>query len=407
MYPPEAHPACRAGVSDDVEIPWLHLRPDARRAFAIPLALALTASLGFLPDAASAATAASASGRGGPRRRPDPVVRRQHQAGPRHDRVGRAGDRRRPAARRHRLRPDRRDRRPLGEPRRSPPRCATVRGVQSAGATRTAPLTARGDHRRGRGAGDHRRRRRQGRRPRPRAGQEPLEPHQWDLPAIRADKAARINPGSKQGHRRRHRHRRRRHPPGPQRQLLRRAVRQLRGRQGRHQPRAPGGRTTADALPRHARRGEIAAARNGDRRGRCRPGREGRRHQGGRSRHPACSTRRAWSAPSSSPPTTASRSPTTATTSTPGCYNCTDDPDQRAIVDAVNRAAQYAQQQGRAQRRLGGQLQPRPGLPRDRRTPPAPTTPPRSPGPSTRTSASTSRPSCRVSSPSPRPASRS
>ncbi|MFJ2779439.1 MULTISPECIES: S8 family serine peptidase [unclassified Kitasatospora] len=75
-------------------------------------------------------------------------------------------------------------------------RLRAVRGVESAGTTRTAPLSAAGTTdegavrylseaeaaRIGKASGD---------------GAEPLEAEQWDLRAIGADKAARINPGSR------------------------------------------------------------------------------------------------------------------------------------------------------------------------------------------------------------------
>ncbi|MBD0669454.1 S8 family peptidase [Streptomyces sp. CBMA156] len=75
-------------------------------------------------------------------------------------------------------------------------RLRAVRGVQSAGATRTAPLSAAGTTDQGpvrhlsaagaagigKASGD---------------GTEPLEAEQWDLRAIGADEAARINPGSR------------------------------------------------------------------------------------------------------------------------------------------------------------------------------------------------------------------
>ncbi|MEU5026787.1 S8 family serine peptidase [Streptomyces milbemycinicus] len=73
-----------------------------------------------------------------------------------------------------------------------------VRGVQSAGATRTAPLTPAATTEVGRPE----------KVPAPRtssataakalaAGQEPLESLQWDIPAIKADQAAKVNPGSR------------------------------------------------------------------------------------------------------------------------------------------------------------------------------------------------------------------
>ncbi|MEI5099826.1 S8 family serine peptidase [Streptomyces sp. PmtG] len=76
-----------------------------------------------------------------------------------------------------------------------------VRGVQSAGATRTAPLTAAGTTVEGaptflskEKAKSAQRKVSSGAAP----AQEPLEGDQWDLRAIGADKAAQINPGSKQ-----------------------------------------------------------------------------------------------------------------------------------------------------------------------------------------------------------------
>ncbi|MFD0208874.1 S8 family serine peptidase [Streptomyces hirsutus] len=73
-----------------------------------------------------------------------------------------------------------------------------VRGVQSAGATRTAPLVPAGTT--DEGAADYvtaeeaaRTRAVSARTP----GSEPLEADQWDLRAIGADKAAQINPGSR------------------------------------------------------------------------------------------------------------------------------------------------------------------------------------------------------------------
>ncbi|MBA4859816.1 S8 family serine peptidase [Streptomyces sp. PSKA54] len=70
-----------------------------------------------------------------------------------------------------------------------------VRGVQSAGATRTAPLTAAGTTEAGApqyiSAADAAKAQAAD------ADAEPLEAEQWDLRAIGADKAAKINPGSK------------------------------------------------------------------------------------------------------------------------------------------------------------------------------------------------------------------
>ncbi|MGW1022761.1 S8 family peptidase [Streptomyces sp. NPDC002577] len=72
-----------------------------------------------------------------------------------------------------------------------------VRGVQSAGATRTAPLTAAGTTEAG--APQYISAAQAAKAEAQAAGSdaEPLEAEQWDLRAIGADKAAKINPGSK------------------------------------------------------------------------------------------------------------------------------------------------------------------------------------------------------------------
>ncbi|MFD4659846.1 S8 family serine peptidase [Kitasatospora sp. NPDC058444] len=80
-------------------------------------------------------------------------------------------------------------------------RMRAVRGVQSAGATRTAPLSAVGTTDRGAvrylsgagaGAAANAAKASDGGSP----GAEPLEAEQWDLRAIGADRAAEVNPGS-------------------------------------------------------------------------------------------------------------------------------------------------------------------------------------------------------------------
>ncbi|MFG2883038.1 S8 family serine peptidase [Streptomyces sp. NPDC048297] len=174
-----------------------HLRSRRRLALAVPVVLSLTASLGFLPMAASAAatpaatpavTAARAAD--GPglayvvnTRTDDRTITSVRQAITRnggtvvasYDRIG--------VIVVHSANPD------FGR------RMRAVRGVDSAGATRTAPLTAAGTTDEGavqvlskaqaakvsRAAT---------------AGEEPLEADQWDLRAIGADKAAKVNPGS-------------------------------------------------------------------------------------------------------------------------------------------------------------------------------------------------------------------
>ena len=90
----------------------------------------------------------------------------------------------------------------------------------------------------------------------------------------------------------------------------------------------------------------------------------------------------------------------------PWYFNCKNDPDQKALVEAVARAIAVRGAEGRGQRRRGGQRELRPRRRRDHRPGLARTTPPRRSGSSTRPSASTSRPSCRASSRSRRPARR-
>jgi subtilisin family serine protease len=176
-----------------------HLRSRRRLALAVPVALSLTASLGFLPSPASAAPHA------------DTVVGTADAAGPadatglsyvvntRTDRHTIARVRQAIAAAGgtvvmtydrigvivvHSADPD------------FARRMRAVRGVQSAGATRTAPLPAQSTTDLG--------------TPRPLSaaqlatakaeaagGQDPLEPLQWDLPAIKADKAHEKTLGSR------------------------------------------------------------------------------------------------------------------------------------------------------------------------------------------------------------------
>ncbi|MET7290318.1 S8 family serine peptidase [Streptomyces sp. NPDC005573] len=179
-----------------------HLRSRRRLAPAVPVVLSLTASLGLLPTAASAASAApwspaapavSASARAveGPQlayvvnTRTDhhtiesvlrAVVRNGGTVVAGYDRIG--------VIVAHSTDPG------FGA------RMRAVRGVDSAGATRTAPLAAAGTTDEGavqvlskaqaaKLAG------------KATAGQEPLEADQWDLRAIGADKAAAVDPGSR------------------------------------------------------------------------------------------------------------------------------------------------------------------------------------------------------------------
>ncbi|EFL42100.1 S8 family serine peptidase [Streptomyces griseoflavus] len=171
-----------------------HLRSRRRLALAVPVVLSLTASLGFLPAAASAAprTATAEQAADAPAlayvvntkadHRTITSVKRAIAAADgkvvaTYDRIG--------VIVVHSANPD------FGKEIRA------VRGVQSAGATRTSPLTPAGTT--DAGAADFvtaaeaaRTRAASALTP----GSEPLEADQWDLRAIGADKAAKINPGS-------------------------------------------------------------------------------------------------------------------------------------------------------------------------------------------------------------------
>jgi subtilisin family serine protease len=171
------------------------LRSRRRLALAVPVVLSLTASLGFLPAAASAAPYAEAAAQSADAPNLSYVVntkldRRTIESVKKavvanggtvvitYDKIG--------VIVVHSANPD------FGA------QIRKVRGVQSAGATRTSPLTAASSTDEGAAqlltkeqaakvekasAAD--------------ADSEPLEADQWDLRAIGADKAAEINPGSK------------------------------------------------------------------------------------------------------------------------------------------------------------------------------------------------------------------
>ncbi|MFC9847578.1 S8 family serine peptidase [Streptomyces sp. NPDC060223] len=170
-----------------------HLRSRRRLALAVPVALSLTASLGFLPGAASAAplTATAATSADGPvvpyvvntkadHRTVESVKKAIAEAGGTvviaYEKIG--------VIVVHSANPA------FGE------QIRAARGVQSAGATHTAPLTAAGTTEEGAAqmlsAADAAELSQSAT-----AGQEPLEADQWDLRAIGADKAAKINPGSR------------------------------------------------------------------------------------------------------------------------------------------------------------------------------------------------------------------
>ncbi|MEU1166629.1 S8 family serine peptidase [Streptomyces sp. NPDC005921] len=170
-----------------------HLRSRRGLALAVPVVLSLTASLGLLPTAASAAPSATlaTSAAEGPNlayvvntRTDHRTIESVRRAITRnggtivvsYDRIG--------VIVAHSANPG------FGSAMRA------VRGVQSAGATRTAPLSAAGTTDEGavqvlsKSAAAKIEQEAT-------AGQEPLEADQWDLRAIGADKAAAINPGSR------------------------------------------------------------------------------------------------------------------------------------------------------------------------------------------------------------------
>ncbi|MFE7234478.1 S8 family peptidase [Streptomyces sp. NPDC002405] len=177
-----------------------HLRSRRRLALAVPVALSLTASLGFLPSAASAAprAASAAQAKDAPtmayvvntktdRHTIAQVQRSITAAGGTivmtYDQIGVIVARS--------ANPD------FGR---------TVRkahGVDSAGATRTAPLRASGTTDEGAvqylseaEVAQLKKTAKASKTPKGSVAQEPLEAEQWDLRAIGADKAAAINPGS-------------------------------------------------------------------------------------------------------------------------------------------------------------------------------------------------------------------
>ncbi|OLZ66013.1 peptidase S8 [Streptomyces sp. IMTB 2501] len=171
-----------------------HLRSRRRLALAVPVVLSLTASLGFLPAAASAAPATAPAVRAaddGPHlsyvvnTRTDhrtiesvqrEILRNGGSVVASYDTIG--------VTVAHSANPD------------FAARMRSVRGVDSAGATRTAPLSAAGTTDEG---AVQVLSKAQAAKLAANAtpGEEPYEADQWDLRAIGADQAARINPGSR------------------------------------------------------------------------------------------------------------------------------------------------------------------------------------------------------------------
>ena len=167
-------------------------------------------------------------------------------------------------------------------------------------------------------------------------------------------------PRQQEGHRRHHRHRCGRHPPGSEGQLLGEAVRQLRGRRGRHlqgswRPYDP----ESDYHGTHVA-GTIAAARNGVGVAGVAPG---VKISAIKVSEPETSLFYAESVVCAF--VFAADHGVEVTNNSyyvdPWMFNCKDDADQAAIIDAVGRAAKLRRAQGRGQRRRGRQLQPRPG----------------------------------------------
>ncbi|MET9296369.1 S8 family serine peptidase [Streptomyces sp. NPDC003077] len=175
-------------------------RPRRVRALAVPVGLALTASLSFLPTAATAAdrnAAPAASTTQGPllsyvvNTTPDRATVTQVKKA-----ISKAGGKVVIAYEKigvivvHSSNPG------------FAASIRTVAGVQSAGATRTSPLKSAATTDIGKPQKLDRLPKAQtlaaaGRNSKTAKSGEPLEPLQWDLPAIKADQAAKINPGSR------------------------------------------------------------------------------------------------------------------------------------------------------------------------------------------------------------------
>ncbi|MGW5654412.1 S8 family serine peptidase [Streptomyces humi] len=318
-----------------------HLRSRRTAALAVPAVLSLTASLGLLPAAAAATplTASVTRAADGPNlayvvntRTDHGTIESVRRAITRdggtvvasYDRIG--------VIVAHSADPD------FGTAMRA------VRGVQSAGATRTAPLSATGTTDEGAVQVLSKAEAAKAEKSAA-AGQEPLEADQWDLRAIGADKAAAIDPGSRS---------------------VTVAVIDT-GVDDTHPDIAPnfsaaqsancvsgradttyGAWRPADADHYHGTHvaGEIAAARNGIGVAGVAPG------------------VRVASITVAQPDSTQLFYPESVVCAfvfaadhgveitnnsyyvDPWLYNCMDDPDQRAIVDAVNRAQLYAQHKG-------------------------------------------------------------
>jgi hypothetical protein len=170
-----------------------HLRSRRRLALAVPVALSLTVSLGFLPATAQAAPHAESTAQAAD------AGTYAYLVNTRTDRHTIASVQKAIAANggsvvvayekigvivAHSADPD------------FAAKIRKVRGVQSAGASRTSPVTAAGTT--DEGAVQYLSKAQAAKVAKSAAsGQEPLEADQWDLRAIGADKASRIDPGSR------------------------------------------------------------------------------------------------------------------------------------------------------------------------------------------------------------------
>jgi subtilisin family serine protease len=321
-----------------------HLRSRRTLALAVPLVMSLTASLGFLPAAASAAPQGESAAQAADA--DAPVL--AYVVNTSTDRGTIASVKRAVAAADGTLVAAYEKIGVLVVHSANPAfaqQMRAVRGVQSAGATRTAPLTAAGttDEGAARILSDEQAAR-TARASAATEGSEPLEADQWDLRAIGADQAARVNPGSSK---------------------VTVAVIDT-GVDDTHPDLAPnfsaaqsancvGGKAdtsegawrpyTADDYHGTHVAGEIAAARNGIGVAGVAPG---VKVAGIKVSDPdnglfypesvVCAF--VFAADHGVEITNNSYYVD------PWLYNCMDDPDQRAIVDAVNRAQLYAQEKG-------------------------------------------------------------
>ncbi|TPQ19565.1 S8 family peptidase [Streptomyces sporangiiformans] len=172
----------------------VHLRSRRRLALAVPVVLSLTASLGFLPGVASAAPqdAPAVSAADGPKlayvvntKTDHRTIESVKKAIAKADGTVVTTYQKIGVIVVHSANPD------FGK------QIRAVRGVQSAGATRTTPLKAAGTTDEGGAQYLSAAEAAKVASKSTAAGQEPLEADQWDLRAIGADKAAEINPGSR------------------------------------------------------------------------------------------------------------------------------------------------------------------------------------------------------------------